>query len=143
MLPWGEQAQTILLSVQCKDNPFPYCASFNEVSFTCGLSTLWTVFICFLTANVAFPLMIPSRGIAFVVPAAPGTILEEEPMTGRAEKPPMPSPTTRLAFSSKVIAAMTASILSARNCSAGCAAVGRKANAVSAVNNIVLIFIES
>ena len=58
----------------------------------------------------------PSRGIATVIPAAPGTSFFWWPiMAPEPTKASLPPPTSSWAFSSKVIAFNTSSILSARS----------------------------
>src|SRR5580692_6187920 len=67
---------------------------------------------------------IPRRGIAYVVPAAPGTLSCDSPITGPllflgAPGKCIPLPATNFTFSSSVIALTTAEIGSLPNCGAG------------------------
>ena len=81
------------------------------------------------------------RGMALVVPAAPGTIASSAAVIEPAIMLPQPDPTTNWAFSSKVMALRTSSILSLF--SFGCACKFKKQQTATAAKRILFILINN
>ena len=79
----------------------------------------------------------PRRSIERVVPAAPGTRAVAEAVILPAVMLPQPLPTSRVAFSSSVMAATTSSMLSFVSC--GCANIATEPRSNAPIAKILFI----